>query len=591
MAQKEERGNHLKIMQVRSVEDEHTGSGSTDFRRTSERRVGKYRVVAQLGRGGTAVVYLALARGQGGVSKLVVLKALLPEYSEQPGALAMFLDEARLAAHLNHPNVVQTYEVGTEGDRNVIVMEYLEGQALSRVLRLAQATGNPVPEAIHLRALVQMLEGLHYAHELKSYDGKPMDLVHRDVSPQNLFITYEGAVKVLDFGIAKAATSSTHTAAGVLKGKIAYMAPEQMSGETVDRRADVYSAGVMLWAAAAGQKLWAGFPDVQIMQRVLAGDIPSPITVNPNCSPELERIVMKALSCDLDERYATALELQSDLEHYMEEKGLRVKQREIGQYVSDMFAEARIELRKNIQRQLAEIANSDTLTPSGYQLVQQELRRSSITEMGSGSKSGSTLASHTRETDKEKRPVLMVGVVFALLAFAVGLVWFNVRAPADASVPAPVPPPAAAVPPAEPEPASPPKAPEPELALVRLNIKPERATVVIDGRSLLEGTTEIQLPISEQFIELTVRAEGYEAETRQFQVSRDMDVNVTLQAVPEQAGEPKAPPPRRPARPAPRPSPKPAAPAPSPKPSVDPCATNPFYLDANRIKRIRPECL
>lgn len=578
-------------MQVRSVEDEHTGSGSTDFRRTSERRVGKYRVVAQLGRGGTAVVYLALARGQGGVSKLVVLKALLPEYAEQPGALAMFLDEARLAAHLNHPNVVQTYEVGTEGDRNVIVMEYLEGQALSRILRLAQATGTPVPETIHLRAIVQMLEGLHYAHELKSYDGKSMELVHRDVSPQNLFITYEGAVKVLDFGIAKAATSSTHTAAGVLKGKIAYMAPEQMSGEKVDRRADVYSAGVMLWAAAAGQKLWAGFPDVQIMQRVLAGDIPSPITVNPNCSPELERIVMKALSCDLDERYATALELQTDIEHYMEEKGLQIKQREVGQYVSDMFGEARVELRKNIQRQLAEIANSDTLTPSGYQLVQQELRRSSITEMGT--KSGSTLASHTRDTGKEKRPFVMVGAAFALMAFVGSLLWFNARGPASASPPTAAEPPSAAVVPAAPEKTALPKVPEPQLALVRLNVKPERATVLIDGRSLLEGTTEIQLPISEHFVELTVRADGYESETRQFQVSKDMEVSVSLEATPAAKVEPSPPAARRTPRPSPRPSPKPATPAPttSPKPAADPCATNPFYLDANRIKRVRPECL
>src|SRR5688500_4127745 len=180
------------------------------------RAVGKHRVVCELGQGGMANVFLAVAQGTGGVSKLVVLKALRPELASEPDALAMFLDEARLAAQLNHGNVVQTYEVGQNDDRHVIVMEYLEGQSLAKLVRCAESAGQRFPLALHLRVITHVLEGLHYAHEFKGYDGQPLHLVHRDVSPQNVFVTYDGRTKLLDFGIAKAATSTTHTLTGTV---------------------------------------------------------------------------------------------------------------------------------------------------------------------------------------------------------------------------------------------------------------------------------------------------------------------------------------------------------------------------------------
>ena len=176
-------------------------SPETDPSRTIVRTVAKCRILAELGHGGMANVYLAVQRGQGGFNKLVVLKALRPELAIEP-TLSMFLDEARVAAQLNHANVVQTYEVGTHSDRHVIVMEYLEGQSFSQVLRQAAAQGKPLPLAHQLRIVINALEGLHYAHELKSYDGTDLHLVHRDVSPQNNFVTYTGHVKVLDFGMA-----------------------------------------------------------------------------------------------------------------------------------------------------------------------------------------------------------------------------------------------------------------------------------------------------------------------------------------------------------------------------------------------------
>src|SRR5690606_38361678 len=214
-----------------SLSQPHTSSGSEgESSRTMVRTVGKCRILAELGHGGMANVYLAVQRGHGGFNKLVVLKALRPELAVEP-TLSMFLDEARVAAQLNHPNVVQTYEVGSHNDRNVIVMEYLEGQSFSQILRQSAAQGKELPLAAKLRILSNALDGLHYAHELTSYDGTRLDLVHGDVSPQNICVACNGQVKVLGFGIAKAASSTTQSAAGVVKGKLSYMAPEQLSGD------------------------------------------------------------------------------------------------------------------------------------------------------------------------------------------------------------------------------------------------------------------------------------------------------------------------------------------------------------------------
>src|SRR6185437_8026107 len=237
--------------------------------------LGKYRLIAELGHGGMAEVYLAVVRGPAGFNKLVVIKQIRPQLAEDPEFLAMFLDEARLAARLSHPNVVQTNEVGQEGSRYFIAMEYLEGQPLNRVLHRVQKTGG-IPLALHVKILSDVLGGLHHAHELADFDGTPLEVVHRDVTPHNVFITYDGQVKVVDFGIAKALNSSAETRTGVLKGKVAYMAPEQARGERCDRRADVFSVGVMLWEAATGRRLWKGVPDITILQRLLAGDIPRP---------------------------------------------------------------------------------------------------------------------------------------------------------------------------------------------------------------------------------------------------------------------------------------------------------------------------
>ncbi|MEP7122408.1 MAG: serine/threonine-protein kinase [Byssovorax sp.] len=318
---------------------------------------GKYRLIAELGHGGMAEVFLAIASGPAGFNKLVVLKQIRDQLADDPEFLAMFLDEARLAARLNHPNVVQTNEVGEDGRRYFIAMEYLEGQPLNRIVqRLAKDGRLALP--MHVRILIDALAGLHYAHELADFDGTSLQVVHRDATPHNIFVTYAGQVKVVDFGIAKALGSSSETRAGVLKGKVSYMAPEQALGERVDRRADVFAVGIMLWEALAGRRPFKGHNDVVILQKLVAGEIPSPGTVRDDIPELLEAICMKALAHDREERYATAEDMQRALEAALEKLGERPQLRDVGDLVAKTFADERLRIRGVIEAQMANIRTS-----------------------------------------------------------------------------------------------------------------------------------------------------------------------------------------------------------------------------------------
>ena len=326
-------------------------------------------MLAELGQGGMAKVHLAIARGPLGFSKLVVLKSLRADLMDDPTMVEMFLHEARLAARLNHPNVVQTFEVGVEAGHHAIVMEYLEGQTLAQIRRRARGLAGGIPLELHLRLLADVLAGLHHAHELSDYDGTALGLVHRDVSPQNVFVTFDGQVKLLDFGIATLTKGRRiETQTGVLKGKIDYMSPEQMMEEELDRRADLFAAGIMLWEAVAGRPLWEGFSEVSVMNRVLNGDIPRLRDANPAVSNELERICLKAMATSRDDRYATAAELQVDLEKEIGALGGGVKPRDIGAFVAESFAEARAARKVFIDSQMRRVAGHsegeyDTLKP------------------------------------------------------------------------------------------------------------------------------------------------------------------------------------------------------------------------------------
>jgi len=319
----------------------------------------RYERLFPLGSGGMATVELALAIGPGGFNRLVVLKSMHRELAANEDSYAMFLEEARLSARLNHPNVVQISEVLETSDGIVLVMEYLDGLPLSSIYRTASAV---LTQPMRVRLICEVLAGLHYAHELSDFEGRPLGIVHRDVSPQNVFVTYDGRIKLLDFGIAKASDSAEHTRVGMIKGRIAYMPAEQLTGSSVDRTADIYAAGCLLWEALAGSRMWADQSEREIARCVLSGKIPS-LGSRVQVDPALEHVVSRAIARDPSARYATAEEMRLELESFLSAKFRAVSAREIGEMLSSSSSEARENRRGAIANAIAVIdANGDEVS-------------------------------------------------------------------------------------------------------------------------------------------------------------------------------------------------------------------------------------
>jgi serine/threonine-protein kinase len=288
-----------------------------------------------------AEVFLAVMTSAGGVSKLAVLKQIWPELAGDPHFLAMFLDEARLSVRMSHPNLVQTYEVIDDGTRLAIAMEYLDGQPLARVmnrLRGAQALDLP----LRLRIVARVLAALDYAHELHDYDGTPLAVVHRDVSPHNVFITYEGGVKLVDFGVAKNLASAHQTRPGTLKGKFSYMAPEQFLGRPSDRRADIFSVGVMLWEMLAERRFWNGASDNEIASHLVSDQALPSLPPDLGLPAGVETICARALDRDRNRRYATAAEMETELEQVLN-GGNYAFERPLARAVTTAFGPERVQ--------------------------------------------------------------------------------------------------------------------------------------------------------------------------------------------------------------------------------------------------------
>ncbi|MEX1363331.1 MAG: protein kinase [Nannocystaceae bacterium] len=308
--------------------------------------LGKYKLIRRLATGGMAELFLARATAIHGFEKLVVLKRILPQHAESDDFIRMFLAEARLAATLHHPNIVQVYDIGEQGNTYFFTMEYVAGQDLRKLVRSARKAQKALPLEHILHVIMGVAAGLHHAHEKIGLDGKPLGIVHRDVSPSNVLVTYEGGVKIVDFGIAKAASAQTNTVAGTLKGKIPYMSPEQCRGEVVDRRSDIFSIGTLMWELTTGSRLFTGENEFAVINKVAAGEVPMPTTVRGDYPPELEAIVMRALQPDRDLRYASALDLQIDLEDFCREARLPVSSARMAKFMRELFGD---EMRASAQ--------------------------------------------------------------------------------------------------------------------------------------------------------------------------------------------------------------------------------------------------
>ncbi|HMI85568.1 MAG TPA: serine/threonine-protein kinase [Polyangiaceae bacterium] len=317
--------------------------------------LGYHRLVVEIGRGGMASVFLALFPNGDGTNRKMVLKQLHPDLALDDDFRAMFEDEARVATRLHHDNVVETYDIYADRERCVLVMEFLDGQTLSRVRQRARKIGN-LPLSLHLRVIADVLAGLHYVHELTDHGGAPLGIVHRDVTPSNVFITYDGRVKLVDFGIAKATTRIAVTQMGVLKGKLAYMSPEAVRGEPVDRRSDIFSVGVMLWEAATGLRMWENHDDIAVLRRLVTGDLPLESANTERANPTLLRIAERALSVDPCHRYATAQQMGKELEKLLAKLGDAPRAPALGAYLQSSFAVEREKLQNIVDKAQARFA-------------------------------------------------------------------------------------------------------------------------------------------------------------------------------------------------------------------------------------------
>ena len=281
-------------------------------------------------------VYTARATGPESFQKLVALKRVLPHLEQEEEFVAMFLEEARLAATLDHPNIVQVIELGQSRHGYFLVMELLHGVDLRGVLRHAAKT-QPVPLGCALTVVAALAAGLHYAHDRNGPDGHPMGLVHRDVSPSNVIITYDGVVKLIDFGVAKAAARTARTRATVLKGKVGYMSPEQCRGVPVDRRSDLFSLGVLLYELTTLHRPFYEDNHFAALNRIVSGSYERPSALVPDYPPGLEQIVARSLAAEPNHRYATAREMLDDLERFAQAEGLRLSGALLADYVTEQL--------------------------------------------------------------------------------------------------------------------------------------------------------------------------------------------------------------------------------------------------------------
>ena len=326
--------------------------------------IGRYTLSPPIAAGGMATVSLALQTGGGGFSRLVAVKRLLPRLAEEPRFTAMFLDEARLAARVRHPHVIETLDVVTEGDEVAIVLEYVEGDALSALVKGAAALGERLPIEVAASIVAAACRGLHAAHEAKGPDGIPLRIVHRDVSPQNVLVGVDGVPRVADFGIARANGRLTQTLEGELKGKPAYMAPEQLRGVDASPQTDVYAAGVVLWELCAGRRLFQARSQSELLAKVVTERVPELSQVAPWIDPRLAEIVRRAVAPSPIDRFLTAGELAESIQSVVP----RAREEQIGAVV-ERLAAPELERRRAIARSLeypgeGAPAASSTASPS-----------------------------------------------------------------------------------------------------------------------------------------------------------------------------------------------------------------------------------
>ena len=337
---------------------------SADFesrRRLVGARLGRYQVGPRLGSGGTASVYLARFTGAHDFERLVALKVVHDHLADEREFISQFLDEANLLVRLNHPNIVQVHELGREGHTLFLAIEYLDGQPLSRLITALAKQNRTLPPDIVALIGSAVAAGLGYAHQLTNDEGEPLGLVHRDVSPQNIFVTYDGKIKLIDFGIARAAGRIVQTTLGKIKGKFSYMAPEQVLGGDFDHRVDLFALGATLYEAAMGARLFSGEDDTETLHKLLFQEVPNPREQQPDFPEALAVVLQRALEPKPEARYSEAAAMAADLRSFLADREAAT-QRQLHQLMSSLFQHQRAERADA----LAELRSLDASTPVSF---------------------------------------------------------------------------------------------------------------------------------------------------------------------------------------------------------------------------------
>jgi serine/threonine protein kinase len=373
-------------------------------------RFGKYLLVAKLASGGMAQLYRGKILGDQGFEKFIAIKQILPHLAEEKEFLSSFIDEAKLAALLHHQNIVQIYDFGSAEGAYFITMEYLFGKDLRVIAQKSKEKNLPFSIEHCLFIISRICAGLDYAHKLKDFQGKPLNIIHRDVSPQNIIITYEGDVKIVDFGIAKARSRSTITQVGMIKGKVAYMAPEQASGKNIDSRSDIFPTGILLYEMLSGKRMFTG-DTLQILAKVSRAEFDPPETAISNLAPKLYKILHQALAKDPEQRYQSGGEMLADLEECMFELSLRPTARGLAQYMKDLFKEEII-AEEQVMRRAAETGPVEGIKPAiarDKQLAEKKPKPPIV-------------SAEKQPQEKQKKRGLLYAAVAAALVVVIGVV-------------------------------------------------------------------------------------------------------------------------------------------------------------------------
>jgi len=403
-------------------------------------RLGRYEILTHLAAGGMASVFLGRLHGVAGFQRLVAIKLLHPHIAADQQFTTMFLDEARLAARIRHPNVVPTVDLQHGPEGHYLVMEFIEGESLLGLLRQTVKLNKPMPAGIAIRILLDALAGLHAAHELTGDSGEPLHLIHRDVSPHNVLVGVDGIARIVDFGIARAEERIGTTRDGQVKGKLAYMAPEQTNGEQVDRRVDVFTAGIVLFECLSGRRLFRGQTDAEVLRNLIDKPIPRLREVSPGYPQALDDVVARALSRDPNDRFDTAADFAEALEEAAEPLGVATP-KQVGAYVRETAGELIDAIMRRVRafQEGAKITNMPKLElgdnpDSSVRAALQSSPPWSVTPAASGPENTPA------EVTRSRRP-LFVGAAAAVLVLAgaaiatVALVLASQREPAARSAP------------------------------------------------------------------------------------------------------------------------------------------------------------